>query len=131
MRINGIKLLQMFKNNQIKENTKIAMLFDGEKTSTILEYKFGQLVWEPGEFLVCQLWDDDFEFEIQEETTSRINKIEIKGDSPNHFYLTNEFGTKCSLTKHSKMIAEKTNELIDKVNYLLEKEKIKNVKNKR
>lgn len=39
-----------------------------------------------------------------------------------HFYVRDENGTKCGLTKHSKIIAEKVNELVKAVNYLLDKD---------
>ena len=45
-----------------------------------------------------------------------IEKLNIENDSPTHFYITNEYGTKCGLTKHSKMIADKLNEVIDYIN---------------
>lgn len=35
-----------------------------------------------------------------------------------NYYLLNEYGTKCCLTKHSKIIADKVNELIKAVNQL-------------
>lgn len=54
--------------------------------------------------------------EILEEDKPIIEKIKIEQDSPTHFYITNEYGTKCSLTKHSKIIAEKLNEVIDCIN---------------
>lgn len=54
--------------------------------------------------------------EILEEDKSIIEKLNIENDSPTHFYITNEYGTKCGLTKHSKMIADKLNEIIDYIN---------------
>ena len=51
-----------------------------------------------------------------EEDKPIIKKINIESDSPTHFYIRNEYGTKCSLTKHSKMIADKLNEIIDYIN---------------
>lgn len=58
--------------------------------------------------------------EIIEEDNNKIEKLKIEqdGQTSNNFYLTNENGTKCYLTKHSKMIAEKINEIIDKINTL-------------
>ena len=56
---------------------------------------------------------------IEEE--KEIEKIKIEQDTPNsNYYIKNEYGTKCYLTKHSKMIAEKVNELIDEVKKLKE-----------
>ena len=53
---------------------------------------------------------------MEEEDKPIIEKLNIENDSPTHFYITNEYGTKCSLTKHSKMIADKLNEIIDYIN---------------
>ncbi len=53
--------------------------------------------------------------EIIEEKTI-IEKLNIENDSPTQFYIRNEYGTKCSLTKHSKIIADKLNEVIDYIN---------------
>ena len=53
---------------------------------------------------------------VEEEDKPIIEKLNIENDSPTHFYITNEYGTKCGLTKHSKMIADKLNEIIDYIN---------------
>lgn len=47
-----------------------------------------------------------------------IEELQIEQNSPTNFYITNEFGIKCYMTKHSKLIAEKVNELIREVNKL-------------
>lgn len=62
------------------------------------------------------------ELEIIEEDKP-IEELLIEQDCPSsNYYIRNEFGTKCGLTKHSKMIAEKVNEIIDVVNELKERE---------
>ena len=62
------------------------------------------------------LLDLNEEVEIIEED-KKIEKLKIEQDTPNsNFYIRNENGTKCGLTKHSKIIADKINEIIDKVN---------------
>lgn len=40
-------------------------------------------------------------------------KIEQNGQTYNNFYIVNQNGTKCYLTKHSKMIVETLNQVID------------------
>ena len=41
-------------------------------------------------------------------------KLVIEQDSPtSNYYIRNEYGTKCGLTKHSKIIVDKLNDLID------------------
>ena len=41
-------------------------------------------------------------------------KLKIEQDTPSsNYYIKNEYGTKCALTKHSKIIADKVNELLD------------------
>ena len=55
------------------------------------------------------------------EKEKEIEKLKIEQDTQNsNYYIKNEYGTKCYLTKHSKMIAEKVNELIDEVKKLKE-----------
>lgn len=49
-----------------------------------------------------------------EEEKKIPEKLKIEQDTPiSNYYIRNENGTKCGLTKHSKMIAEKLNQLID------------------
>ncbi len=55
--------------------------------------------------------------EILEEDKD-IEELKIENDNPTHFYIRDEKGTKCGMTKHSKMIAEKLNEVIREVNKL-------------
>ena len=58
------------------------------------------------------------EIEIIEEDKP-IEELLIEQDCPSsNYYIRNEFGTKCGLTKHSKMIAEKVNEIAREVNKL-------------
>jgi len=58
------------------------------------------------------------EIEIIEEDNP-IEELLIEQDCPSsNYYIRNEFGTKCGLTKHSKMIAEKVNEIAREVNKL-------------
>ena len=69
-------------------------------------------------FLESTMFDKVIEI-IEEE--KEIEKLKIEQDTPNsNYYIKNEYGTKCYLTKHSKMIAEKVNELIDEVKKLKE-----------
>lgn len=70
----------------------------------------------------------DKNIEIIEEKPKKIGKlnIEIENKTTGNAFIRNEYGTKCFLTKHSKIIAEKVNELIEKANYLLEEDKYDN-----
>lgn len=54
------------------------------------------------------------EVEILEEPKEIPEKLKIEQDTPSsNYYIKNEYGTKCALTKHSKIIADKVNELLD------------------
>ena len=48
----------------------------------------------------------------------KIEKLEIETQNKEtgNCYITNEYGTKCYLTKHSRIIANKVNEIIDYLN---------------
>ena len=51
------------------------------------------------------------------EEDNKIEKLEIvHNGSANAYALLNEYGTKCALTKHSKVMCDKINEIIDKLN---------------
>ena len=54
-----------------------------------------------------------------------IEEINIENDGYNDF-IKNEHGTKCGLTKHSKIIAEKVNQLIKNQRKIIEKLEDKN-----
>ena len=49
-----------------------------------------------------------------------IEEINIENDGHNDF-IKNEYGTRCGLTKHSKIIVEKVNQLIKNQKYLKER----------
>lgn len=56
------------------------------------------------------------EVEIIEED-KKIEKLEIVNNgSVNAYALLDEYGTKCALTKHSKVMCDKINEIIDYLN---------------
>ena len=63
----------------------------------------------------CNLTDSlNDEVEILEEEKKIPEKLKIEQDTPSsNYYIRNENGTKCGLTKHSKMIAETLNQVID------------------
>jgi hypothetical protein len=80
---------------------------------------------ECGDWLFNQyLYKLNEEIEIIEEKKIELpEKIKIEQDTPSsNYYIRNEFGTKCGLTKHSKMIAEKLNETLGYLKYKEDKE---------
>ena len=89
--------------------------------------KYNNKIWNYREGIMEYISDDtcfslsNFEFdvlndevEILEEEKKLPEKLKIEQDTPNsNYYIRNENGTKCALTKHSKMIAETLNQVID------------------
>ena len=59
-------------------------------------------------------------FEEDENKWNDIDKLDIENDMGKYF-IRNEYGHKCYLTKHSIMIANKINKLIENQRYLKEK----------
>ncbi len=60
--------------------------------------------------------------EILEEEKKIPEKIKIEQDTPSsNYYIRNENGAKCALTKHSKMITETLNQVIDYLDYIKSK----------
>lgn len=57
--------------------------------------------------------------EVYSKENKLINPIEVFTDNNGYsYYLYNKYGTKCSLSTHDKVITDKINEIIDKVNKL-------------
>lgn len=112
----GIELLQMIKNHEIEEGTEINVLRNNEECCCYdvmakLKYNDNDLFWSPGTFRSSMLWDDDYLFEINKKTNiqNKIEKLDISA-----LLQTKKW-------KRDKKTWKKTNELIDAVNYLLNK----------
>lgn len=65
---------------------------------------------------------------LDEEQLDELEELDIKSDeaTPNSYYIVNEYGTKCYMTKHSKTIADKLNIAIKHIKKL--EEQVKNQK---
>ena len=122
MKIKIIDLLNKIYNN---DNIPKKIIYDNCKWEYLSEYSDYKNEYKSYLFgYYIANYDDIHSFLNQEieiiEEDKKIEKLNIENDSPTHFYITNEYGTKCGLTKHSKMIADKLNEIIDVVNKLVE-----------
>lgn len=122
MKIRIIDLLNKIYNN---DNIPKKIIYDNCKWEYLSEYSDYKNEYKSYLFgYYIANYDDIHSFLNQEieiiEEDKKIEKLNIENDSPTHFYITNEYGTKCGLTKHSKMIADKLNEIIDVVNKLVE-----------
>ena len=112
----GIELLQMIKNNEIKEGTEINVLRVNEECCCYdvmakLKYSDNDLHWSPGTFRSSMLWDNDYLFEISEsiKVPNKIEEINFVDEFSDSYYDTCLIKTK-----------DKVNELIKAVNYLLD-----------
>lgn len=105
---------------------------NGEEVPTTIKYQdnYYNLIrkynedWEKYEFGYKNLnggylniWRDSVlndTVEIIEEKKKIPEKLDIEQDTPtSNYYIRNEYGTKCGLTKHSKIIADKLNQVLD------------------
>ena len=57
--------------------------------------------------------NDEVEIIEEEKKIPEKLDIQIQNETTGNAYITNEQGTKCYLTKHSKIIAERLNQVID------------------
>lgn len=115
-------------NKEITVYELLGLIKDGKAPKRIIfdttEYKYGCGYYYRIDNEVPKIFTNEYnifmclneEVEILEENKPIIEKLNIESDSPTHFYIRNEYGTKCGLTKHSKMIANKLNEIIDYIN---------------
>lgn len=120
-----IKIIDLFNKIYNQEDVPRKIILDNhiwEYLSEYNDYKNEDNDYLFGYYIAN--YDDVYDFLSKEleiiEEDKKIEKLNIENDSPTHFYITNEYGTKCGLTKHSKMIADKLNEIIDVVNKLKE-----------
>ena len=102
-------------NNVVYEYKEIP-----EGTGYVNEYD-NHKIWLANKIVIDDKEKLNSKIEIIEEDKD-IEELKIENDNPTHFYIRDEKGTKCGMTKHSKMIAEKLNEIIREVNKLRSKE---------
>ena len=114
----GIELLQMIKNGELKEGTKVNVIKLDERFNvydysivTTITFIHNNLEWPSGTFRSSMLWDNDYLFEIVEskEVPNKIEEINFVDEFSDSYYDTCLIKTK-----------DKVNELIDAVNYLLD-----------
>ena len=128
----GIELLQMIKNGELKDETKINVIRLTENvnvydysTVTTITFIHNNLEWPAGTFKSSMLWDNDYLFEIMEseESSDKAKKTgKLSYQQLGTYQLDNndtlEFikSLNNQLTKHGRKI----NDLIETVNYLLD-----------
>ncbi|MCM1052469.1 MAG: hypothetical protein NC483_00605 [Ruminococcus sp.] len=113
--IDGITLLEKIKNNEIKDNTKIKVIYDDGLslfTRTIITYINEELIWKNGEFKASMLWNSFYSFEIIESRPEEISEIDLKLDSFTDSYYD------VALVK----LLKQSEEIRIAVNYLLKRE---------
>ena len=66
MKVKGMQLLELIKNNEMKADTKITVYKD-EELYTAIKFDGYNLIWNPGALTIGNLLDDSFDFEIIEE----------------------------------------------------------------
>lgn len=117
MRVNSRWLYDIV--NTLKGKAKVKVYCDKVFTGTTIFWNGEMFEWEPGTFNSEAFFNPKYDFEILEDKT--IKKLDIKQDElTENAYIINEHGTKCYMTKHSKIIALKVNDLIEKINKLKE-----------
>ena len=113
MKITMYELLGMVKDGKAPKNIKYNT-FELKRTMSnnlLRMYVDEEGMFFPEYYSVLTLND---EVEMIEEEKKIPEKLKIEQDTPtSNYYIRNENGTKCALTKHSKMIAETLNEVLD------------------
>ncbi len=114
MKITMYELLGMIKDGKTPEKIKyMGYIFEYDINHKRYESYFDEQIWTLIDFVNV---DDNLndEVEILEEEKKIPEKLKIEQDTPSsNYYIRNENGTKCALTKHSKMITETLNQVID------------------
>lgn len=96
---NGEEPKIKYNNYILKYNKNEKRFIDKDRLNSLYEIDFSEL---------------NEKVEIIEEEKKIPEKLKIEQDTPtSNYYIRNKNGTKCALTKHSKMIAETLNQVID------------------
>ncbi len=126
--IKVIDLLNMIANREIKKSTKIKFqgityTYDFPNVCGIYDDIRNQ-DYDLFKEIDCANINDKVEILEEDEKPKEIELLDIKceNERTGNCYILNENGTKCFLTKHSKMIVEQQNKIAKAVNYLLKKE---------
>lgn len=119
MKVNGIELLQMIKEEKIKSNTEIKVWFNHriKEYITTLWFDGIDLNWQPTTFYARYFYHQNIEFEIIEEE-KEIEEIIILTDDANMKYVANKEYRKLSYSQVDLLFANKFNEIIKEVNKL-------------
>lgn len=126
MKITIYELLGMVKDGKAPKKIKYRdNLF--EYSAGLEDYRADDVRKYHGNHLFHYLFEEvnflNDEVEILDDEEKKIpEKLRIEQDTPSsNYYIRNENGTKCGLTKHSKMIVETLNSVIDYLDYLKSK----------
>lgn len=108
------ELLGLIKDDNAPKKIKVLdEIYEYEKYNKFYYNKNGyslyRLFYEEGNAL-------DIEVEILEEDKPIIEKIEIEEDIVCNKFVRNEYGAKCYIKTHDKIVIEKLNEVIDYIN---------------
>lgn len=119
MKVNGIELLQMIKEEKIKSNTEIKVWFNYriKEYITTLWFDGIDLNWQPTTFYARYFYNKYIEFEIIEEE-KEIEEIIILTDDANMKCVANKEYRKLSYSQVDLLFANKFNEIIKEVNKL-------------
>ena len=120
MKITIYELLGMIKDDKAPKKVKYKdFIYEYYEQETVIDYRCYDEKTELYGYLSSYVDYETFnildnEVEILEEEKEIPEKLKIEQDTPrSNYYIRNEYGTKCGLTKHSKIIADKLNEIID------------------
>jgi len=108
--------LNDFVNVDDSLNDEVEIIEEEKKTKPLTKKNIEALGYACGEIQKCFTngWTKSLENKPLEEEKKIPEKLKIEQDKPGkQYYIRNEYGTKCGLTQHSKMIVETLNQLID------------------
>lgn len=121
--INGIKLLQKIKNNELKFNQKINVYFDNTLTGTldleaVLTYKGDEVIWSENTFRFSMLYDDNYLFEIIEDKSiiEKISRLSYQQIGTYQLDNNDILGFIKALNEQFTKHGRKINEIVDYIN---------------
>lgn len=116
--MSGEELIEKLRYDFVPDGAIIQVINGWDSTRIIeceLEFKDGELYWQPNTFRMSMLYDSEYTFEIIEPRKKNEKPAKIKIDDQDRIQATSTGNFCYKLTQKEKIIIKKLNEVIDYV----------------
>lgn len=113
--MSGEELIEKLKYDYIPDGAIIKVINGWGATACELEFRDGEVLWQPNTFRMAMLYDSEYSFEIVEPKAKDVLPSKIKIDNQDRIQAPSTGNYVYKLTQKEKIIVNKLNEVIDYV----------------